>query len=74
MLFRSNQGDLASVGDSFCTSVERDDYKKFFEPKIKDLTGGTRVLAGTLESIDHCIALVDKQRAKADAYFARKNP
>ena len=65
-----NQGELAGVGGRFCSPAEHDDYKKFFEPKIKQLTGAPRVFAATLENIDHCIALVQKQRPKAEAYFA----
>ena len=65
-----NQGGMAGVGGRFCSAAERDDYKKFFEPKLDALTGSPRVFAATLESIDQCIALVEKQRAKADAYFA----
>ncbi len=68
----SSQGGMAGLGGHFCTTAERDDYKRFFEPKINDLTGAPRVFAATLEGIDHCIALVQSQRPKADAYFAEK--
>ena len=67
-----SQGGMAGMGGRFCTIAERDDYKRFFEPKINDLTGAPRVFAATLEGIDHCIALVQGQRPKADAYFAEK--
>ncbi len=67
-----SQGGMAGLGGHFCTTAERDDYKRFFEPKINDLTGAPRVFAATLEGIDHCIALVQSQRPKADAYFAEK--
>lgn len=67
-----NQGGLAGIGGRFCAPAERDDYKAFFEPKIDKLMGAPRVFAGTLEDIDQCIALVEKQRPRADAYFARQ--
>src|SRR5262249_39721126 len=55
-----NRGDLAGVG-TFCTAPEREDYSAFFTPKIKDLVGGPRVFATSLEQINSCIALVDTQ-------------
>ena len=67
-----NQGGMADVGGRFCSAAEREDYKKFFEPKLDELTGSPRVFAATLESIDQCIALVERQRTKADAYFAAR--
>ena len=63
-------GGLAGIGGQFCTPAERDDYKAFFEPKIDKLMGAPRVFAATLEDIDQCIAIVGKQRPKADVYFA----
>ena len=67
-----NQGELAGIGGRFCSAAERADYRKFFEPKIEALTGAPRVFAATLEDIDECTALVEKQRAKADMYFAKQ--
>jgi len=65
-----NQGGLAAMGEGFCSPAEREDYKKFFATKVNQLTGAPRVMASALETINHCIALVEKQRIKADVYFA----
>jgi alanyl aminopeptidase len=66
------QGGLVGVGGRFCSKAERDDYKKFFEPRIEQLNGAPRTFASTLETIDQCIAMVEKHRAKADTYFAAR--
>jgi alanyl aminopeptidase len=65
-----NRGNLVGVGGRFCSAAEREDYRKFFEDKVDDLTGAPRIYASTLESIDRCIALVEKQRASAEAYLS----
>ena len=67
-----NSGGLAGIGGRFCSAAEREDYRAFFEPRIADLTGAPRVFAATLETIDHCTAVVEKQRANAEAYFAAR--
>ncbi|MBY0511706.1 MAG: M1 family metallopeptidase [Rhodospirillaceae bacterium] len=64
-----NRGSVVGVGGRFCTAAEREDYRKFFEPRVEELTGAPRVYAATLESIDRCVALVEKQRANAEAYL-----
>ena len=66
----NNRGDLAEIGARFCSKAERNDYAKFFEPRIAGLTGGPRVMAQALEQIDACRTLVDKQRRKAEKFFA----
>jgi len=67
----SSQGGLAGIGGRFCSAEEREDYKTFFEPKIDSLLGAARIYEASLESLEHCIALTSRQRAAADAYFAR---
>jgi alanyl aminopeptidase len=67
-----NRGGLAGIGGRFCTAAEREDYRKFFAPRIAELTGAPRVYAATLESIDRCVALVEKQRANAEAYLTAR--
>jgi len=67
----SGQGGLAGIGGRFCTQEEQADYKKFFEPKIDSLLGAARIYEASLETVEHCIALTSRQRAAADAYFAR---
>jgi alanyl aminopeptidase len=66
------QGGLAGIGRRFCSARDRNDFKRFFEPKVGELTGAPRIFAGALENIDRCIALVEKQRLKADRYFAQR--
>jgi len=65
-------GGLAGIGGRFCSSSERADFKSFMEPKIGDLNGAPRIFAGTMENIDRCIALVERQRLKADTFFAKR--
>ena len=67
-----NQGELVGIGGHFCSAAAREDYRAFFEPRIENLTGAPRVYAATLESIDHCAALVEKQRTNAEAYLAAR--
>ncbi len=64
------QGGLAGIGGRFCTLEERDDYKRFFERRVNELSGAPRIYATTLEAIDHCIALVESQRPAAERFFA----
>ena len=65
------RGGLVGVGGRFCTPAERNDYKRFFDNKVQALTGAPRNYANVLESIDNCIAMAEKQREKANTYFAR---
>ncbi len=52
-------GDAAAslpfVGSSFCDEDHKQQLKTFFEPRIKNYSGGPRNLAQALESIDICI-------------------
>jgi alanyl aminopeptidase len=65
----NDRGDLSNVGAAFCSKDKQEDYKKFFEPRINSLTGGPRQMAQTLERMEACRALIDKQRGKAERYF-----
>jgi cytosol alanyl aminopeptidase len=47
---------LPSVGRTFCSAKRRDELDAFFRGRVKDYTGGPRVLAQTLEGIDLCIS------------------
>jgi alanyl aminopeptidase len=47
---------LPSVGRGFCDVKRRDELNSFFADRVKDYTGGPRVLAQTLEGIDLCIS------------------
>ncbi len=47
---------LPSVGRGFCDVKRRDELNSFFADRVRDYTGGPRVLAQTLEGIDLCIS------------------
>jgi ERAP1-like C-terminal domain len=47
---------LPAVGRGFCEAKQRDELDSFFADRVKDYTGGPRVLAQTIESINLCIA------------------
>ncbi|MCB2107230.1 MAG: M1 family metallopeptidase [Rhodobacteraceae bacterium] len=70
----NNRGELAGIGSRFCSKNDRKDYNAFFSSRIDDLTGGPRNLAITLERIDACVNLVEKQRRAANKYFAALVP
>lgn len=46
---------LPFVGNSFCDAERKEQLKTFFEPRIKNYSGGPRNLAQALETIDVCI-------------------
>ena len=54
-------GDFAAylpmVGRAFCDEGHRDEVAAFFKDRSAKATGGPRILAQTLESIDQCIAV-----------------
>jgi alanyl aminopeptidase len=47
---------LPSMGKGFCDAKHRAELDSFFADRVKDFTGGPRVLAQTLEGIDLCIS------------------
>jgi alanyl aminopeptidase len=47
---------LPEVGRDFCDAQRRDQLQAFFADRVKDYTGGPRILAQTLEGIDLCVA------------------
>ena len=44
------------MGQAFCDAKRRDELNSFFADRVKDYTGGPRILAQTIEGIDLCIA------------------
>jgi alanyl aminopeptidase len=50
-------GYLPMVGRAFCDEKHRDEVATFFKDRSAKTTGGPRILAQTLESIDQCIAI-----------------
>jgi len=47
---------LPEIGRAFCDASHRDQLKAFFGERVKQYSGGERILAQTLEGIDQCIA------------------
>jgi alanyl aminopeptidase len=45
--------------------------QEFFEPRVAELTGGPRNLAGAVEAISLCAARAEAQRASVERAFAR---
>ena len=46
---------LPFAGMNFCDAGRKEEVKAFFEPRVKNYSGGPRLLAQALESIDLCI-------------------
>ena len=59
-----NRADMAGVGAQFCTAKERDDFRRFFQSRLKDIPGARRTYASALEQSEACITLVAAQRGK----------
>lgn len=56
---------------SFCTEAAASEVQEFFEPRVAELTGGPRNLAGAVETISLCAARAEAQRASVERAFAR---
>jgi alanyl aminopeptidase len=52
---------LPRVGSAFCDEKHRAEVEAFFKDRSAKATGGARILAQTLESIDQCIAIRQAQ-------------
>jgi alanyl aminopeptidase len=63
---------LPEVGKGFCDVQHRDEIGAFFADRVKDYTGGPRILKQTIENIDLCIsareALAPQLTAFLDKY------
>ncbi len=57
-----------------CSTAQADELRNFFEPRIKDLTGGERILAQTLEGIAQCNSLREHVGEKSLATWAEEHP
>ncbi|MDR3389515.1 MAG: M1 family aminopeptidase [Rudaea sp.] len=57
-----------------CSGSEADELRNFFEPRIKDLTGGERILAQSLETITQCNSLREHVGEKSLATWAEAHP
>lgn len=60
---------LPRVGQGFCNADGKKALVGFFEPRIKDLPGSSRILAQVLETIDQCIAAKNAQEESVTAFL-----
>lgn len=68
---RDRAGWSPWLAAGFCSEEEAAAVQAFFAPRIEDLPGGPRNLAGALESIRLCAARAGAQRDSARAFFRR---
>jgi len=64
-----SKGESAAYGQYFCDAAHRAEVEKFFAPRVRDLQGGPRILANTLEAIDLCIAKAAHHQPGLSAYL-----
>jgi alanyl aminopeptidase len=57
---------------SFCSEEAAQEVEAFFAPKVADLFGGPRNLAGAVEAISLCAALAEAQRPSIERAFREK--
>ncbi len=63
-------GGLPQLASSFCSAERAQALEEFFAPRIDTLGGGPRNLAGALERIRLCAALVEAQGPRAAGFFS----
>jgi cytosol alanyl aminopeptidase len=65
------RSNLPGLVDDYCTAATRADVAEFFSPtRLQSMRGAARTLAQTLETIDLCAALKDRQGKNLTGYFA----
>ncbi|MEP6484854.1 MAG: M1 family metallopeptidase [Rudaea sp.] len=64
----------AMAGPGRCSKVQADELQEFFQPRIKQMNGGERVLAQVLEGTNQCAALREHVGEKALAAWAETQP
>ena len=69
-LGRYYMGELPNITGYFCDEAHAAEVEAFFAPLVDGLEGGPRNLAGALEEIRLCAALVRVQGPALAAYFA----
>ncbi|MFW6052018.1 MAG: M1 family metallopeptidase [Myxococcota bacterium] len=62
-------GALPWLASGFCSPEDAQRVERFFEPRISELPGGPRNLAGALEAIRLCTARVEAHRDAAHRFF-----
>jgi alanyl aminopeptidase len=68
---RERAGGLPWMAGAFCSDAMADRVQALFAPRIDQLLGGPRALAGVVESLHLCVAAVELQRASARAFFVK---
>jgi alanyl aminopeptidase len=63
---------LPVIGSAFCDDRRRGEVEAFFKDRVAKTTGGERILAQILESIDQCIA-IRKAQEPGVAQFLRSH-
>ena len=62
-------GALPMAGRAFCDAQHRAEVAAFFKDRSAKTSGGPRILAQTLESIDQCIAIRKAQEASVGEFL-----
>jgi alanyl aminopeptidase len=62
---------LVWVGHTFCDAEHRADVAAFFTERNAKASGGPRMLAQVLESVDLCMAMKAAQGASIEAFLAQ---
>ncbi|HYV49963.1 MAG TPA: M1 family metallopeptidase [Myxococcaceae bacterium] len=70
-LAREEVGDLIVSGVDFCDAAHRQDVVATFTPRAAQVPQGRVRLARTLETIDSCIAIRERQQASAAAFLQK---
>lgn len=63
------KGSIVAVGSGFCSNEHADELKAMFADRVKELEGGPRSLAQTLERIRLCAALKDEYADEVTELF-----
>jgi alanyl aminopeptidase len=63
---------LVSLGAGFCDRAHRDAVEKLFAPRVAQIEGGPRALAGALEELDLCIARRAAHEPSARSFLSQK--
>ncbi|MFO0747947.1 MAG: M1 family aminopeptidase [Myxococcota bacterium] len=64
-------GFVPELVDGFCDPAARADVAAFLGPRVEPLSGAPHALAESLETIDLCIALVERQGPSARSWLSR---
>ena len=64
-----SQNRIPGLGAYFCDANGKAQVEEFFNPIIKDISGGERALAQTLETIELCVAKKEHHQAEVAAYL-----